>query len=71
MKYVQLYRNGEEILGSDGIMSFPQRTTPLQAIRLVRERNTKFEKNFPHKVATEVGLYLNKIGSQIIFKAKI
>ena len=54
MSYLNLFdRDGEPILGSDGTMYVDGRYN-LRTIRYqVQERNSRYHKNFPHKLAYE------------------
>lgn len=68
MKTLQLYHNGKEILATDGIMYVDGRFNHRSIVNAVKERNNRYEKNFPHKVATEFGIYAGRIGSAIVNK---
>jgi hypothetical protein len=68
MKRIILTKNGNDILGSDGLMYIDGRLCLYNIKSKVRERNTKFSKNFPHKIADGfyiAGERLQKVG-QII-----
>jgi hypothetical protein len=60
MKWIQLYRDGEEIIASDGVLPVYTKLFKEEVI----ERNKRFEKNFPHKVADEFAVYRGRIGSE-------
>jgi hypothetical protein len=62
MQTLQLYRNGNEILASDGIMYVDGRLSVSNTILRVKERNKTFATNFPHKVADSFAFYSNRIG---------
>ncbi len=67
MKTIQLFKDGAEILASDGIMKVDGRLSKASIYREVRARNNRFAANFPHKVATSYAFYSNgKIGSKLI-----
>ena len=50
MKYTQLYKNGCEIIASDGKMIIDARLNVYNAELQVIDRNKRYGKNFPHKV---------------------
>lgn len=62
MKTLQLFRDGKEILGSDGIMYVDGRFNHYNIVTSVIERNNSYAKNFPHKVATSFAIYNGRIG---------
>jgi hypothetical protein len=68
-KRILLIREGKEILGSDGLMHIDGRLSLDSVKEKVRERNKRYEKNFPHKICDSfyfVGERLeNKIGDVI------
>lgn len=47
---LQLFRNGKEIIASDGVMYVDGRLSLLNIIKEVHSRNERM-KNFPHKIA--------------------
>jgi len=50
---LQLIDNeGRQMCGSDGVMNYDKRHNLENIKNEVRERNKRFEKNFPHKIAT-------------------
>lgn len=51
MKLAQLYQNGQRMLATDGRMYIDGRFNLQSAIQAVRDRNSRFKKNFPHKIA--------------------
>jgi hypothetical protein len=68
MKKAFLTIKGEELLGSDGLMFIDGRYNLGSQINAVKQRNERFKKNFPHKVAD--GFYivderLNQVGEII------
>lgn len=65
MKYLQLYKDGKQLLGSDGIMSVDGRYSNSTIYCKVRERNNKFAANFPHKVADQYAIYNGRIGGTL------
>ena len=46
-----LRRNGKDLMGSDQLIYIDGRLNVSNAIRTVKERNERYKKNFPHKVA--------------------
>ena len=56
---LQLFTNNKEILATDGIMHVDGRFNIYSIANAVRQRNERFAKNFPHKVATEFAVYKN------------
>jgi hypothetical protein len=65
MKTLQLFRDGKEILASDGIMYVDGRFNHRNIVKAVNERNTRYAKNFPHKIATSFSIYANRIGGNM------
>jgi len=57
MKTIQLFREGKEIIASDGIMYVDGRLNAASIYREVRARNNRFAKNFPHKIADQYAVY--------------
>jgi len=51
MKLLQLYKDGKELIGSDGIMYVDGRFSLDSINREVKARNDRYRKNFPHCVA--------------------
>ena len=51
MKKIILYRNGESLMGTDQLMNINGRYNLDSIVRCVEERNARFAKNFPNKVA--------------------
>lgn len=51
MQRIILTKQGEDILGSDGLMYVDGRLNLSNVIEKVKERNKRYSKNFPHKVA--------------------
>ena len=70
-KYIQLFRDGKELLGSDGIMVIDGRLNNSSIYRQVRQRNNSFAANFPHKVATSYAIYTSRIGSKLLMQNNI
>lgn len=71
MKILQLYREGKEMLGSDGIMYTDQTTIP-KMMEDVKSRNKNYQKNFPHKIADEFAVYQGRIGrSELTNRTKV
>ena len=51
MRTSQLYRNNKEMIATDGQIWIDGRLSIESAKEVVRNRNIRFAKNFPHKVA--------------------
>lgn len=58
MKTLQLFKDGKQLLGSDGIMYVDGRLNNASIYREVRARNNRFAKNFPHKIADQYAIYV-------------
>lgn len=65
MKTLQLFKDGKEIIASDGIMYVDGRFNLTSIKREVIKRNASFAKNFPHKVADSFAIYSGRIGSNL------
>jgi len=65
MKILQLFKDGKEIIATDGIMYVDGRFNTDNIRFAVRERNKRFAANFPHKIADSFAIYTNRIGGQI------
>jgi len=65
MKTIQLFRDGKEILGSDGIVYADGRFNWASIVRTVRQKNDSMKTNFPHKVADRFAVYSDGIGSAL------
>ena len=65
MKTLQLFKDGKEIIASDGIMYVDGRLNPSNVKREVIERNKRFAKNFPHKIADAFAIYRGRIGGSL------
>lgn len=65
MKTLQLFRDGKEIIATDGIMYVDGRFGPARIYKEVRARNNRFAANFPHKIADQYAIYRGRIGSTI------
>ena len=63
MRYLQLFKDDKELLGSDGIMCIDGRLNNASIYKCVKERNDRYKANFPHKVADKYAIYSNRIGS--------
>lgn len=48
---LQLYKNGNPIMGSDGILTVDGRSNTYTWRINIRQRNKSYEKNFPHLIA--------------------
>lgn len=64
-KFIQFYKNGKELIASDGIMPIDGRLNNSSIYILVIERNKRYAKNFPHKIADSYAIYSGKIGSRL------
>jgi len=65
MKILQLFKDGSEIIASDGIMYVDGRFNMNSIINEVYDRNSKM-KNFPHKIADSFAIYTGgRIGSSL------
>ena len=65
MKTLQLFKDGRELLGSDGIMYVAGRFNMASIRNRVRERNKSYQVNFPHKIADSFAIYRDRIGGNI------
>ena len=65
MKILQLYKDGKEIIASDGIMYIDGRLNLSNIKRAVIERNKRFAVNFPHKIVDSFAVYQNRIGGNL------
>lgn len=65
MKTLQLFKDGKEILGSDGIMYVDGRLNPGNVKREVIERNKHYKKNYPHRLADAFAAYTGRIGGNM------
>jgi len=63
MKYIQLYRNGQEMIASDGVMKVDGRFNTESIKDAVRSRNANMEKNFPNSVATSFAICTGRMWS--------
>lgn len=68
---VQLYKDGEEIIGSDGRMHIDGRLNAFNVRQKVIERNQRFSKNFPHSVCDAYRIYAKDGFRNDIFKTKM
>ena len=65
MKLLQLFKDGKQLLGSDGILYVDGRFNA-QSIKLaVIERNKKYNAYFQHKIADSFSIYNGRIGSSL------
>lgn len=46
-----LQKDNQDMLGSDSLMYIDGRLSVSNAIEAVKERNDRYRKNFPHKIA--------------------
>lgn len=65
MKTLQLFKDGQKIIATDGILYVDGRFNIENVKNEVRKRNTRFVKNFPNKVADSFAIYQNRIGSKL------
>lgn len=63
MTTLQLFKDGKELLASDGIMYVDGRYSMNRIKDEVRKRNEQFAANFPHKIADSFAIYVNGVGS--------
>ena len=68
---LQLFKDGDEILASDGIMYVDGRFNKYSIIKAVRERNRRYAANFPHKIADSFAIYNGRIGGTMGRKINI
>ena len=71
MKKLQLFKNGQEIIATDGIMYVDGRLNKANIINAVKNRNSRFLANFPHKIADSFAIYTNGIGSPLHSHTKL
>lgn len=67
----QLFRDGKEIIASDGIMYIDGRLNAANVRQKIIERNQRFAKNFPHKVCDSFRIYAKDGLRNDIFKTKM
>ncbi len=65
MKTLQLFRDGKELIATDGIMYVDGRLSLPNIKQRVSTRNKQFAANFPHKVADSFAIYSGRIGSKL------
>lgn len=65
MKIIQLFKDGKQIIASDGVMYVDGRFNAASIYREVRARNNRFAVNFPHKIADQYAVYSGRIGSNL------
>lgn len=65
MKTLQLFKNGLPLLGSDGILKVDGRYNAASIRAEVLNRNERFKKNFPHKLADSYATYNGRIGGSL------
>lgn len=65
MKTIQLFKDGKELMASDGIMKVDGRLNNASIHYEVIKRNNRFSANFPHKIANQFAIYSNRIGSKL------
>ena len=65
MKILQLFKDGQEIIASDGIMYVDGRLNLYNIISEVEQRNNRYKDNFPHKIADGFAIYQNRIGGKL------
>lgn len=71
MKTLQLFRDGKEIIATDGIMKVDGRVNLSNIKVAVRQRNARFAANFPHKVADSFAIYVDKVGGALGYIIKL
>ena len=65
MKTIQLFREGKQMIATDGIMKVDGRFNAASIYREVRARNNRFAVNFPHKVADQYAVYRGDLKSSL------
>jgi hypothetical protein len=65
MKTLQLFKQGKEILGSDGIMYVDGRLNATNIRLEIVKRNERYAKNFPHRLADSYAIYHSRIGGSM------
>lgn len=65
MKTIQLFKDGKELIASDGIIKVDGRLNNASIHYEVVKRNNRFAVNFPHLIADQYAMYLNRIGSKL------
>ncbi len=65
MKTIQLFKDGKQMMATDGIMKVDGRFNAASIYREVRARNNRFAVNFPHKVADQYAVYRNGLNSSL------
>ena len=70
-KYIQLFKDDQMLLGSDGLMKIDGRLNIQSIINTVTNRNRTFEKNFPHKICNSFAIFSGRIGSNLTAKIKL
>lgn len=65
MKIIQLFKDGKEIIATDGIMYIDGRFNSHSIQRAVIDRNARFAKNFPHKIADSFAVYRSDLKSSL------
>ena len=65
MKTLQLFKDGKQIMASDGIMYVDGRFNLSNIKQEVIARNKRYAANFPHKIADSFAVYRGRIGSQL------
>jgi len=60
MKILQLFKDGKEIIASDGILYVDGRLNADNVINEVHKRNERFV-NFPHKICDSFAIYSGSI----------
>lgn len=65
MKIIQLFKDGKELIASDGIMKVDGRLNNESIHYEIVKRNNRFAVNFPHYIADQYAIYSNRIGSKL------
>lgn len=68
---IQLFKDGKEIIASDGIMYVDGRLNAYNVRQKVVERNKRFAKNFPNKVCDSFRIYAKNGYRDNIFRTDV
>lgn len=65
MKIVQLFKDGKQIIASDGVMYVDGRFNIHSIKQEVRALNSRRTANFPNKIADSFAIYHGRIGGSL------